>query len=359
MIGLLDYDWCVSTSTSFLVPNIEIMKLATYYRNEENTFCRLLSLDEKELSSYDKIYFFSEKEQIPKIPEIFIKSKNVIYGGTAFTKEYIPFENEIIDYIIPRPAIYKEALKLKYHEGIKSKVIEHTLDDGYYRNYAGNNKLPLSPVHPNQRYFLYDKNFFYPDWEQTIDAISDRRPSSIIRIHPIICTKLSQYFQVRERQKISRLNEIILDINIPLEEVSYMLKHYKNLFLADITSTSNIYLTLGDTLKSHSHYYRDYIYKLNLLYSFWSCNIPIKIKYIQPTIGTINPIENLSKLTETWANGKTKFDKTLTDRTTFKSKKEVSIERTEKDLLLKFYPSAKDLFSQTYTDIVQRRYWKI
>ena len=28
MIGLLDYDWCVSNKTSVLIPNIEIMKLA-------------------------------------------------------------------------------------------------------------------------------------------------------------------------------------------------------------------------------------------------------------------------------------------------------------------------------------------
>jgi len=63
MIGLVDYDFYSSTSTTSLIPNIEIMKLATYYRNEKNTFCRLIDLDETELTCYDKIYFFSESEK--------------------------------------------------------------------------------------------------------------------------------------------------------------------------------------------------------------------------------------------------------------------------------------------------------
>jgi hypothetical protein len=64
------------------------MKLATYYKNEENTFCRLIDLKEQELSSYDKIYFFSEQEKYPEIPDAFKRADNIIFGGTAFTYEY-------------------------------------------------------------------------------------------------------------------------------------------------------------------------------------------------------------------------------------------------------------------------------
>ena len=45
MIGLVDFDLQTSTSTSLLIPNLEIMKLATYYKKEENTFCRLIGLN--------------------------------------------------------------------------------------------------------------------------------------------------------------------------------------------------------------------------------------------------------------------------------------------------------------------------
>ena len=68
MIGLYDYDLQSSTSTTFLIPNLEIMKLSTYYRREENTFCRLIASDESDLSGYDKIYFYSEIAKQPIVP---------------------------------------------------------------------------------------------------------------------------------------------------------------------------------------------------------------------------------------------------------------------------------------------------
>ena len=359
MIGLVDYDLFTTHLNALVPPNIEIMKLATYYKNEENTFCRLINLDEEELSSYSQIYFFSEQERFPEIPPAFKKVNNVIYGGTAFTYEYQPFTNSIIDFTLPKVSIYKEFLKQKYQDGIKTKIINHILDDTYYRNYAGNERLPLPPIIPNKRVFLYDKDFFYPDWEDTINEIASHRPSSIFHIHPIVCRKLSDYFKLRNQPKVSRTSNVILELEIPLTDVNYMLKKYSNLFLADITENSNIFLSLGNSFATSFHYYRDYIYKLNLLYSFWSYGIPIKIKYISPKIGSNDPLSHLSKLTETWISGKTKLTKTLNDRMETKNKKKIPIEREEKNLLLKFYPDAKDLFNQTFTAIQNRRYWRL
>lgn len=108
MIGLVDYDLYTCDSINLTPPNIEIMKLASYYQIEENKYCRLLHLDETELTAYDKIFFFSEADLPPSIPEPFRRADNVIYGGTAFTNRiYVPFKNEIIDYTIPRSTIYK------------------------------------------------------------------------------------------------------------------------------------------------------------------------------------------------------------------------------------------------------------
>lgn len=251
MIGLVDYDLQTSTSVKLTAPNIEIMKLATYYKIEENKFCRLISLEEKELSSYEKIYFFSESDIRPIIPEPFLRASNIIYGGTGFTdKVYHPFENSIIDYTIPRPIIYKEYLKQKYEDGVKAKIISHILDDTYYRCYASNNKLPQPPIIKKKRVFLYDREFFYDDWKSIINNIISHSPSSIIRIHPIICSTVKQYFEVRAIDKIARTNEIILDLNIPLNEVDYMLKKYKDAFLADIALNSNVYITLGGTFST-------------------------------------------------------------------------------------------------------------
>ena len=360
MIGLVDYDFCASTKSTKLIPNIEIMKLASYYKTEENQFCRLLNIDEQELNGYEKIYFFSELDALPPIPEQFLRSNNVIYGGTAFTnKQYIPFENSIIDYTIPRTFIYKEALKQKYADGVKAKVISHVLDNTYYRNYAGDSKLPLPAIIPNKQVILYDRDFFYPDWRDTLSLISDRRPSSIVRVHPIICDKLSTYFELRSYGKFSRMNEIILDLNIPLDEVDYMLKHYKNQFLADITISSNVYLPLGGDLKTNTLYCKDLIYKLNLLYAFWSRGVMIKMKYIIPNIGYNNPLHNLSKTIEMWSDMgfKTRKEKTLNDKIILKTK--VSKEMEERDFLLKLFPKSGDLFNQSYDGLVERRIWRL
>ena len=359
MIGLVDYDFCTSTKSTRLLPNIEIMKLASYYRGEENQFCRLLDLDETELSGYDKIYFFSEADSIPQVPEAFLRSNNVVYGGTGFTnKIYVPFENSLIDFTIPRTFIYKEALKQKYADGVKANVISHMLDNTYYRNYAGEDKLPLPAVMPKKQVVLYDREFFYPDWRETLDRISERRPSTILRIHPITCTKLSTYFELRSYARFSRANEIILDLEIPLEEVDYMLKHYKNLFLADITESSGVYLPLGGDLKTNTLYFRDLIYKLNLLYAFWSRGILIKVKFIPPNIGYNNPIEHLSKVIETWSNlDAKKKAKTLNEKITLK--KRVTEEVQERDFMLKFFPKYKDLFDQSFNGLVARRIWRL
>ena len=62
MIGLVDYDFLTSSSKTSIIPNLEIMKLAAYYRKEENEFCRLLTLEEdQDLNTYNKIYFLVNK----------------------------------------------------------------------------------------------------------------------------------------------------------------------------------------------------------------------------------------------------------------------------------------------------------
>lgn len=363
MIGLLDYDILSSNKNSILIPNIEIMKLATYYKTEEQQFCRLLTLDEQELSSYDKIYFFSEKEKLPSVPEQYLRANNVQFGGTAFTKEYIPFKNSIIDYTLPRPTIYKDFLKQKYNDGVRAKVINHVLDDSYYRMYAGLDKLPIPPIKMKKRVYIFDKNFFINDWKEILKTIEQRHASSIVTIHPVRCNKLQQYFDLRAMPIFSRSNEIILDLNIPLEEVQYMLRKYKNLFLADIVKTSNVYIPLGGSYATNMLYFRDFIYKINLLYSFWSCGITIKIKYEECQLGFSNPLINISRLVEKFFNfsDEKKFNLKLNDQIEKKRVKPLKNDPLveEKKLLLKFFPSAADLFNQSFNDIYKRGRWNI
>lgn len=356
MIGLVDYDLWTRSSTSLYIPNLEIMKLASYYKVEEKTFCQLVSPDETELEPYEQIFFFSESDDIV-VPDAFKRAKNVTFGGTAFTKgKYVPFKNEIIDYTIPRTFIYKNFLSEKYKEGIKNKEINSFLDNSYYRMYAGENKLPFPVVQKKKKIYLYDREFFYPDWKETLMTLSDRSPANIIRVHPITCTTLSQYFDIRNIPKFSRSNEIILDLRIPLSELPVLFSKYEKKFLADINWSSNIYLPLGRTRNGKSIYYQDLDYTLNLLYSYWVKGLTLKIKYIPPNVGTYNPIVELSKLIEKWSNLSTGAKK----RTTLISRiKKGSIEEQQYNDFIAYLPEAKDLFNQTFEELNGRRFWKV
>lgn len=360
MIGLLDYDYCSSNFIKDLIPNLEIMKIAEYYRIEKSQFCRLLSLNESELSSYDKIYFFSEKDTIPIVPQSFLRAKNVIYGGTAFTNGvYQPFTEELIDYTLPKPNIYKESLKQKYSEGVKAKTIASVLDNTYYRCYAGKEQLPIPPIITNKRVYLYDRDFFYSNWQEILNKIVERKPSTIIRIHPIVCKTITNFFEAKNFPKMNQNNDFILDLDIPLEEVYFMLNKYKNYLLAEILPNSSVYIPLGNNKFSTSfQYFKDFIYKMNLLYCFWSYKIPIKIKSISSFVGYNNPLKNLSQKIQIWSDitKARHINKTINDSIARKQKNEW---QKEKELLLKFYPQAKDLFDQKYSEVSKRGRWRI
>ena len=357
MIGLLDWDIYQQSASKRLVPNLEIMKLATYYLREQNKFCQLLTPDTQELSNYDKIYYFSEAEMLPKIPEQFSRANNIIFGGTAFTQQYQPFENSLIDFLPANTKIYKNFLKQKYADGAKAKVVNAFLDDSYYRMFADKTQLPIPPIFPNKHIYIYDKNLFIGSWKEILNEISNRKPSSIICIHPIVCDKLTKFFELREINKFSRENDIILDLNIPLTQIRYLFRNYKKLMLAEITPYSHVFLPIGGTYATKKLYYQDFVYKLNLLYSFWSCGIMIKMKVRETPIGYFNPIYNLEKKLEEF-NFKTKKNQTLSlnDKIPKKAKKHVLIE--QRQLILDVYPSAEELFNQSYEKISTNGEWR-
>ena len=336
------------------------MKLAAYYQHEENKFCRIIELNETDLTNYDKIYIFSESKDYTTIREPFLRASNVIFGGTAFTNGiYIPFENKLIDYTIARTDIYKPMMKEKLAAGIKEKEIDYLLDSSYYRWHAGDETLPIPSVYKRKRFYIYDRDFFQEGWRKTLQKIENRNPSAVYFIHPLHFTKILDFLDVREQSLIVRNHDAYLDLNIPLKETPILMKHYKNRLLAVINKSAPVYLSLGGSYHYKSDYYRNIIYKLNLLYVFWSCNIPIKIKYEEPNIGCYDPISNISKLIATWSQGETCNCKSIIDRIP-KDKKlsEIRPEREQLQSILKFYPAHETLFRQTSETVKKGGLWK-
>ena len=360
MIGLVDLQLQSWDKPQLCPPNLEIMKLATYYQYEENTFCRLIGLHETELTNYDKIYIFSESKDFVKVPDAFRRATNVVFGGTAFTNDiYTPFENKLIDYTIARTDIYKPLMKERYATGLKEKEIDCLLDSSYYRWHAGEETLPIPPIYKRKRIYIYDKDFFQEGWRIILNRITKRKPAAIYFIHPLHFTKISDFLDVREQSLIARSHDTYLDLNIPLKETPILMKHYKNRLLAVINQSAQVYISLGGSYHYKSDYFRNIIYKLNLLYVFWSCGIPLKIKYEEPSIGCYDPIPDISKLIATWSQGETCNYKSIIDRIP-KDKKltEIRPEREQLRTILKYYPSYETLFRQTTETTQKGGLWK-
>ena len=171
--------------------------------------------------------------------------------------------------------------------------------------------------------------------------------------------KISDFLEVRENALVAKNYNSFLDLNIPLKETPILMKHYKNRLLAVINPSSQVYITLGGSLHYQSDYFKDIIYKLNLLYVFWSCNIPLKIKYEEPTLGCYNPIPDISKLISTWSQGETCNYKSIIDRIP-KDKKLTDIrpEREQLRVILDRYPSSETLFRQTTETAKKGGFWK-
>ena len=360
MIGLVDLQLQSWDKPQLCPPNLEIMKLATYYQYEENQFCRLIPLTDTELTNYDKIYVFSESRDFITVPEALRRAPNVVYGGTAFTNgKYVPFENKLIDYTLARPRIYYEFLKEKRAAGLADREIEHLLENSYYRWHAGDEVLPLPAVYKRHRLYVYDIDFFQEGWRNIMDKMIDRKPSSIHFIHPMKYKKISDFLEVRENALIAKTYNSFLDLNIPLRETPILMKHYKNRLLAVINPSSQVFITLGGSFDYQSEYLKNIIYKLNLLYVFWSCNIPLKIKYEEPKLGCYDPISDLSKLISTWSQGETCNYKSIIDRIP-KDKKlsEIRPEREQLRVILDRYPSSETLFRQTTETAKKGGFWK-
>ena len=349
MIGLVDLQLQSWNKPQLCPPNLEIMKLATYYQQEENKFCRLINLDETELGGYEQVYIFSESKEFITVPDAFKRASNVTYGGTAFTNgTYISFENKLIDFTIARPRIYASFLKDRYQAGLSEIEITRLLDNTYYRWHADGEVLPLPAIKKRHRIYIYDIDFFQDGWREVIDKIIARKPSSINFIHPAHYRRISDFLEVRENSLIAKGNDAYLDLNIPLKETPVLMKHYKNRLLAVINQSSQVYLSLGGSFHYRSDYFKDIIYKLNLLYIFWSNNIPIKIKYEEPGLGCYNPIPDISKLIATWTQGDTCNHKSILERIP-KDKKltEIRPEREQVRSILELYPASDTLFRQT------------
>lgn len=175
MIGFYDPYLFDSPDGKLNPPNVEIMKLATYYK-EQNIHNRLI-LPGEPVEQYERIYCFSEKPC--DLPDNLKKATNVIYGGSYFTNgEYVPFADSIIDYTVPQIGVYYPFLK---QCKAPPKVINDFLDNSYYRIGLESIAYPAPIIQSQHRIYIYDKNpLARDDWQKIFSRLSECKPSTIV-----------------------------------------------------------------------------------------------------------------------------------------------------------------------------------
>lgn len=315
MIGIVDYDFVI-TKTSKL-PSLGAMKMASYLKKQQPQL--LLALTQIKLC--EQVYFFSE-QSLDNIPLEVITSENLTAYGQAFSEE-LP---RLVQHMTPNTDIYKTFIQeeLAAERMSVNKGLD-ILDSSYYLSHIGDEILPLPAVSPRKKFYLYDKDFLaYPQCWEILDKITERKPSTIYTVEPLQCHTLKQFFFLREEyEKVSRSNKVILDFFVPLHQFGTYFSKYKLKLLGEITKTTPVYVYIGKPYGAQAFgeifYIRNLVYSLNLLFSYYSRNIPIKVELYEPPVGYHNPYQEIFEGVREWANNP-KWERTLRE----------SLERTNK-----------------------------
>lgn len=312
MIGIIDYDFLTAKKGAPL-PSLLAMKFSSHLKSTEKEQIRLLdNLDQAAACS--RVIFTSEK-QLDDIEKTAFLLDNCEYYGEFLTDE-VP---RIVEHMPPDTTLYNETMQERIAKrSIGTSAALAFLDSIYYQAYGKNGeKLPLPPSDTRKRFYLYDTDFLsHEDCWDIIEEILDRQPSSIYFTKPIQCHTIKQFLLLREEyEKISRANKIILDYFVPIHHFEVYFGKYKLKLLGEITKNADVNIYLGKNYNNNAYnevfYIKNLYYCLNLIFNYYSRNIPIKAEiYSQPN--EINPFLFFYKLIRAWTNNKD-YDVTLRD----------------------------------------------
>lgn len=278
MIGLIDYNF-IASQRKLPYPSLGALKLSKFLKKEQKDEIRLLTAIEQ-AKNCNKVFFFSDEpaENLPK--EIFLWDEITIYG-----KYFTPLP-QIVEHQIPDIGLYKEVLQKKIADNeIKVEQALSFLESAYYQAFGENGEiLPIPPIKTRKKFYLYDEDFLAKEnYENVLDKIEMRSPSSIFTIYPLHCRTIKQFLSVRrDHQTLSRTNQTILDYFVPLQQLEVYFSKYRIPLLGEITKNSNVCVYIGKNYIDDSYgdtfYFRNIYYCLTLVCSYWSRKIPIKVE---------------------------------------------------------------------------------
>lgn len=331
------------------------LKISSYYKRYEKNENVFLIKDLKSIEKYDKVYFVSNKI-LEEIPQEVLVAPNVLFYG-----EYLPDDiPELYHHMIPDVTLYNETVqRLLTEEKITTERALTFLSSSYYQAKVGDTYIPIPPIEPRARIYVYDKDFLaQPDCWNIFDRIIERKPASIFFVEPLRCHTIKQFLHLREEyERVSRQNKIILDYFVPYDDFDLYFGKYKLKLLGEITTSSHISIYLGKNYKSDVYsemfYIHNIFYCLNLLFSYYSRNIPIFTEIYYPPNQPLTIYTEIYKVIRAWVNSSDK-DKTFGECFWTKKQKKILKQLLDKNPTFEaFLPKSKNKLKNT------RGIWRI
>lgn len=320
MIGIVDYDFLSVKRRGRGYPSLLAMKYYSYYK-QKNKQCILIS-DLEQTKNCEITYFFTN-DRIETLNKAIFQYDNIEIIGEHFNND-VP---EIIHHTKPDPTLYSYVIQdMINNKKISMENALFLLEGTYYQAMLNDEMLPLPPINPRKKVFMYDRDFLsYKNCWEILDNIIDKQPSSIIFTSPLYCHTIRQFLTLREDyEKVARSNKIILDYYVPAEEFEAYFGKYKLKLLGEITSSSHINVIIGKNYAADAYkdtfYIKNLIYSLNLLFSYYSRNIQVGVEvFYSPTMPEF--YQPIYKAIQYWGNNKD-FDMPLEKAFWMKPQKE-------------------------------------
>lgn len=203
MIGLVDCD--LISGKKPVLPNLEIMKLYSYYK-KQHALPELLITSEN-ITSCQEIYVRKDWNDsfIPHKCSRFDGTKNI--GGYAITGGiYRPLDPKI-ERATPNPNVYIQYFareKVTFDEINNFKRFQRST----FLRLHGIDHFPIQIVVSGAPVFIYDKILFQDGWQEKIDAILAREPSALCYPHNLTIPSMDIFEEVATRSMFRGSREL-------------------------------------------------------------------------------------------------------------------------------------------------------
>lgn len=239
MIGLVDAE--IIQDPVIFIPNLEIMKLYSYYK-AKGEYVKLLN-SPSEVANFSELFLRQEKEK-SWLEDEYWNHPNLHLGGLYFTGgKYKPFSNPEIEDAVPTYRVYNDYLKYRLNDVRRKRHtarIISAMNSGFVRIHNGR-EVQFNQARPGNELFIYDNDI---NIQQDLDILKELnvpKLKKILYVFPLRVRSREELELVIENNLFSgqsedySIQQLELDWYMSPEEFESFTKKYYDYFLSKPT----------------------------------------------------------------------------------------------------------------------------